>query len=345
MRRIPVLVALAAGAVAAAAAFALLAPGRGSANNGRVSDPRGDVRGALDIASVSHGHVGKNLTHTLRTYKPFSSKLLKGNSGILFAFDVNRDSDAEAAVAVAWSHGALRGILVSEAGKRIEVVRVSRPDSRSVKVTLPQRAVATAPTYRWMAATTFQSRQTCRKGCVDSAPNHHRLLEHRLYYTQSLSVHVIGEGRVASSPPGIDCGAGECSAKYKRGTTVTLRATPLANQTFVGWSGACTGTGACSVKLTRDASVTATFESAYQAQLTVNATGPGYVWIDPPGSRCSEGNCTGRYDKGTTVTLKAVPGPYSGFRWSGACTGTNPVCTLTMDGDKSVSAAFGPMPF
>ncbi len=40
---------------------------------------------------------------------------------------------------------------------------------------------------------------------------------------------------------------------------MTLTATPAAGSTFTGWSGACTGTGACDVTLNGGASVTASF--------------------------------------------------------------------------------------
>lgn len=341
MKRIIASVALAAGAVATVAAFALLTPGPGSADTGRVSDPRN--RGPLDIASVSHGNKGTSVTHTVRMYRPFASKLLTGDNGIAFAFDVNKDSEPEAIVGVLWAHGALRGLLASE--RSVQSVRVSRPDSRSLKVTIPLHLVTAEPTYGWMAMTMYKSRETCRRTCVDIAPNR-RLLQHRLYFTQSLSVHVVGSGSVTSTATanydGFNC-YGECTMKYKRGTTVDLTATPAYNQAFAGWSGACTGTGTCSVKLNGDASVTATFVPTYE--LTVSAgggTGHGSVKLSPSDVTCTEAVvCKQRYPEGATVTLTAQPDTSSRFDgWSGACTGTSFICTLTMDGDKTVSATF-----
>ena len=67
-----------------------------------------------------------------------------------------------------------------------------------------------------------------------------------------------GSGTVTSSPSGITCGS-TCSASFASGTSVSLTATPAAGSSFTGWSGACTGTGACTVAVTQASSVTATF--------------------------------------------------------------------------------------
>ncbi|HKD95834.1 MAG TPA: PASTA domain-containing protein [Gaiellaceae bacterium] len=67
-----------------------------------------------------------------------------------------------------------------------------------------------------------------------------------------------GAGSVSSSPAGIDCGA-TCSQAYSFGTVVTLTEAPASGSVFSGWSGACSGTGGCSVTMNQARSVTATF--------------------------------------------------------------------------------------
>ncbi len=67
-----------------------------------------------------------------------------------------------------------------------------------------------------------------------------------------------GGGSVVSSPPGITCGP-TCSASFPGGSTVTLSATPDGLSTFAGWSGACSGTGICTLTMNGDRAVTATF--------------------------------------------------------------------------------------
>ncbi len=78
--------------------------------------------------------------------------------------------------------------------------------------------------------------------------------------TQTLTVATSGNGSgaVSSKPAGISCGA-TCSHTYITGTTVTLTATPASGSVFSGWSGACSGTGGCSVTMSQAQSVSATF--------------------------------------------------------------------------------------
>jgi uncharacterized repeat protein (TIGR02543 family) len=63
---------------------------------------------------------------------------------------------------------------------------------------------------------------------------------------------------VTSSPAGINCGS-TCAATFASGTAVTLTARAANHYVFAGWSGACSGTGTCTVTMTADRTVTATF--------------------------------------------------------------------------------------
>lgn len=75
---------------------------------------------------------------------------------------------------------------------------------------------------------------------------------------RTLTVGTAGTGSGTVSGNGITC-PGACSATLTDGTAATLTATPAQGSTFSGWSGACTGTGACTVTMSADESVTATF--------------------------------------------------------------------------------------
>jgi uncharacterized delta-60 repeat protein len=74
-------------------------------------------------------------------------------------------------------------------------------------------------------------------------------------------------------------------------------------------------------------------------QLTLTTTGPGTVTPSPAGVSCGT-NCYA-YCTGAQVTLNAFPVTDSVFTgWSGNCAGPLPTCTITVDGDKGVGAAF-----
>lgn len=90
-----------------------------------------------------------------------------------------------------------------------------------------------------------------------------------------------GPGTVTSAPAGINCGA-TCSASFTSGTSVTLTALPGAGSSFAGWSGACTGTGTCTVIMNNPKSVTATFTLADDGFPSGGTLPPG--WIQPAGS-------------------------------------------------------------
>jgi hypothetical protein len=68
-----------------------------------------------------------------------------------------------------------------------------------------------------------------------------------------------GSGTVTSAPAGITC-PGTCTYGFDQASEVVLTATPAATKTFTGWSGDCTGTGACTLSnLSAAKAVTATF--------------------------------------------------------------------------------------
>ena len=70
-----------------------------------------------------------------------------------------------------------------------------------------------------------------------------------------------------------------------------------------------------------------------------NGTGTGSVTSAPSGVSCGT-VCSASYPSGGSVTLTATAASGSSFTgWSGDCTGTG-TCTVTMDGDHSVTANF-----
>ncbi|EGV32502.1 hypothetical protein ThidrDRAFT_1352 [Thiorhodococcus drewsii AZ1] len=159
--------------------------------------------------------------------------------------------------------------------------------------------------------------------------------------TYDLAASTIGNGSITSNPAGIDCGT-TCSAQFNEGTSVSLTATPDTAWEFNGWSGACTGTGACRLSMTEDQSVSATFiqEPVGMQSLSVSVSGPGSVSSAPAGILCGV-DCQEDFPAGTQVTLTALPNLGASFSgWSGACSVTNASCIVPMDQARNVLAQF-----
>lgn len=161
-----------------------------------------------------------------------------------------------------------------------------------------------------------------------------------------LSVSSGAGGKVTSSPAGIDCGAA-CLAGFDAGSQVFLEAAPEAGYVFSGWGGSCAsfGSGACTLTMNTNRSVTATFTPVNPGEypLTVTVSGSGSVGSSPAGISCGS-NCSDSYGSGTSVSLSATPG--SGFQfsgWYGACSGTGS-CVVTMDQAQRVTAKFVAIP-
>jgi hypothetical protein len=69
-------------------------------------------------------------------------------------------------------------------------------------------------------------------------------------YALTTATMGTGSGSVSLNPAG---------GTYIRSTVVEVTATPATDSTFTGWDGACTGTGACRVKMDGAKTVTAVF--------------------------------------------------------------------------------------
>jgi len=144
----------------------------------------------------------------------------------------------------------------------------------------------------------------------------------------SVSLAGNGGGSVTSSPTGINCGSA-CSSSFITGTTVALTATPNATSNFTGWSGACSGTGACNVTLNAAASVTATF-TPQDFSLTPASTS---LMLQPGGQQTD------------VITIAGINGPFaSTIQLTCAVTGPapEPSCgllqTSVMPGANSVTS-------
>ena len=141
------------------------------------------------------------------------------------------------------------------------------------------------------------------------------------------------------------------SGSYARGTVVTLTAEPLQGSTFVGWSGAVSGSGrSIRIIMNANAVVYATFNKTEVFPFTVT--------VDPPGAgTVQQIPLAINYAPGTVVTLIAVPFPgYTFEGWQtagnirrvnngfGASIAGNRMLTVQILGDPGVTANFTKVP-
>jgi hypothetical protein len=91
-------------------------------------------------------------------------------------------------------------------------------------------------------------------------------------YTFVLAVAKAGDGTgmVAGQEAGIGCGR-HCAEAVASNQPVTLVATPDVGSVFSGWSGACTGTAPCVLRLAANQTATATFTRVTQTVHTFSA--------------------------------------------------------------------------
>lgn len=82
----------------------------------------------------------------------------------------------------------------------------------------------------------------------------------RNQYALTVNVAGSGSGTVTSDHGEIDCGP-VCSVQLEHGDEVTLAANADEGSSFSGWSGACSGSGACKLTMTTARAVTATFSA------------------------------------------------------------------------------------
>jgi pimeloyl-ACP methyl ester carboxylesterase len=174
------------------------------------------------------------------------------------------------------------------------------------------------------------------------------------FNTYEVSASVSGGGTVTSNPAGIDC-PGNCTAdlpdtNFPGDTLVTFTASADVGQTFSGWGGDCTFAGSnasCTLTLNADLVITAAFEEATvppgperTLTLRMRGNGSGTVTFTPGDIVCTS-NCTAAVADGTTVTLAAEPASGSTFdSWSGCDSSASSTCTVTMNGDKTVTTWF-----
>ncbi|MGZ3578779.1 MAG: DUF4082 domain-containing protein, partial [Syntrophales bacterium] len=146
----------------------------------------------------------------------------------------------------------------------------------------------------------------------------------RIPRTLTVQRSPVSGGSVTLSPPG---------GNYDDGTSVQLTAVPATGYRFDHWTGDLTGsTNPASISMTANRSVTAVFIQTFTLTVQSSPAAGGSVTLVPPG---------GTYDAGTSVQLTASANAnYTFSNWTGDATGTTNPVSVTINGNKNVTANF-----
>jgi len=171
--------------------------------------------------------------------------------------------------------------------------------------------------------------------------------------TKTLTINIEGAGNGTVTIDGTDVLTASDTRVVATGTAVSLVAAADASSDFAGWSGACTGTGACDITVDADTTVTATFDvKTYVVSVDfVAGLGSGTVTSDVGGIACSytaggaaSGTCqSSEVAANSVMTLTATPEAGSELAsWGGDGATCDPsgACAVTVDGAKTVLARF-----
>ena len=136
-----------------------------------------------------------------------------------------------------------------------------------------------------------------------------------------------------------------CTQPMDPGSQLQLTAVAASGTYFTAWGGDCGGT-LNSCFLTMDASKTVSVNFAPKLHVTVAVTGTGQgVIASSDGLLSCPPACVDSVAGGALFTLTANPSSGSTFSgWSGACSGSQPSCTLTVSASTSVGASFAVLP-
>ncbi len=157
--------------------------------------------------------------------------------------------------------------------------------------------------------------------------------------TLTAAIAGSGAGSLSSTPAGIDCGS-DCTEVYAAGTSVTLKAAAAPGSSLTDWSGCDAYVGSqCTVAVSGDKSVTATFEvSTYAIHASVIG-GNGSISCATPVLHGSDAVCTVTPDPNYRLSALTDNGADVLASVSGN--------TYTVEGvtaEHAVTASFAPIP-
>jgi len=144
-----------------------------------------------------------------------------------------------------------------------QVVTLACADSNSGCAATYYTTNGTTPTTTstiYTGPITIGANTTLRFFSRDVAGNAEAVQTQTYTFVRTLTVSKAGSGggAITSAPAGISCG-GDCTEPYADALSVTLTAAADVGSIFMGWSGVCSGIGTCTLSMTTDRVVTATF--------------------------------------------------------------------------------------
>ncbi|MGE6220294.1 DUF5018 domain-containing protein [Nubsella zeaxanthinifaciens] len=142
----------------------------------------------------------------------------------------------------------------------------------------------------------------------------------------TLALNTTNSGTVAITPA-------RANNRYFSGEQVTLLAEEKPALKLDNWSGDLSGTtNPQTLTMNGNKTVTANFRVINTYRITTSVTGIGSITLNPAG---------GEYPDGTVVTVTANTVLGSTFQgWAGALSGNNATQTITVDGNKAITATF-----
>jgi hypothetical protein len=157
---------------------ALVAAGNAQADTRAISDGN-DRPGPLDIRSAGHAHDGARVVHTISTFRSWRSSVIGRNTSNLFAVEISTDGDPapERVVLVFSANGRLLAQVIRlPAGTLVGSASASKPNGRTVRLSIPRSRLGNVAGYRWNAHSQYRAAGSCSRFCSDRAPNSGRVL-------------------------------------------------------------------------------------------------------------------------------------------------------------------------
>lgn len=138
---------------------------------------RRDAGGPLDLKDVSHGHRGRRLVHTLRTYDAWRGRWLRGrtdNIQLTFNRQDGGEHKVERVLAVDYFEGELTARMINVTRDRLPLVgyaKIERPSRTILTLVFPRRFLKRRDfaAYRW-GAYVFYDGPGCESYCGDEIP-------------------------------------------------------------------------------------------------------------------------------------------------------------------------------